>query len=238
MVIIFFTDIHGNQFALHNFLEQISTINYDLLVFGGDVFGYYYGQNEIINSLRERNVRCLLGNHDKMFLDLLDGKIRERELITKYGDSYKNIENRISKDNIVFLRSLKSELSFKAGVLNIYFAHGSRSNPLNGRIYPDYNILDSDEFDGYDFAFLGHTHHYMDKKIGNCRVINPGSIGQQRDGLGCKYLVFDSSKKEISLKKIQFDIQSLVDEINMREHDEEMKNRLISVLYRTKKEGE
>ena len=107
MKIVFFSDIHGNQYAYQSLLDDMKPLQPDLVVFGGDIFGYYYGQEEIINDIRKRGYICLLGNHDKMFLDYLEGTVNSDYLIGRYGNSYLNIEHRISDENIQFIRSLK-----------------------------------------------------------------------------------------------------------------------------------
>ena len=231
MRIVFFSDAHGNQYAVKALFKQIKKEKVDLLVFGGDIFGYYYGQEEIINLLRNHKIKCLLGNHDKMFLDLIDGKIRRESLIRKYGRTYFDIEKRISDGNINFIRTLSSESFLKIDGLNIYFAHGSKKDSLNGRIYPDTDVSRCDEYRGIDFAFLGHTHHEIEKKTFDCTIINPGSIGQPRDGKGCKYVLFDTVKREYHINKVFYDLSPLIDEIKANEEGL-MRDKLIEVMYR------
>lgn len=231
MRIIFFSDAHGNQYAVKALFKQIENEKIDSIVFGGDIFGYYYGQEEIIDLLRNHKTKCLLGNHDKMFLDLIDGKIRRDGLIEKYGRTYFDIEKRISNDNINFIRTLVPEVFLRTDGLNIYFAHGSKKDPLNGRIYPDTDVSRCTEYKGIDFAILGHTHHETEKKAFDCTIINPGSLGQPRDGKGCKYLLFDTVKREYYINKVIYDISPLIDEIKSNDEGT-MRDKLIEVMYR------
>lgn len=39
MKIVFFSDAHGNQYAVDSFFEDVQTVGYDKVIFGGDVFG-------------------------------------------------------------------------------------------------------------------------------------------------------------------------------------------------------
>lgn len=233
MRIVYFTDIHGNQYAYHELIKKIDIISPDLVVFGGDIFGYYYGQEEIICDIKNREFICLLGNHDRMFLDFLEGKISKTYLVSRYGNSYLNIERKISVSNIEFIKNLKPEYNFKTDGLNLYFAHGSKRDPLNGRIYPDTDLSYHDEYKNIDFAFLGHTHHKMIRTINGCTIINPGSSGQQRDGKGCKYLIFDTVSKCVSIDVIDYDRMALQKEIEQNDTGE-MRDKLIEVLYRNK----
>lgn len=231
MNIVFFSDIHGNQYAYHSFIMDMESLSPDLVVFGGDIFGYYYGQEEIITDIKKRGYVCLLGNHDQMFLDYLDGKISSNYLIGRYGNSYLNIEKKISDSNVNFIRGLCPEYYLKKDGLNLYFSHGSKLDPLDGRIYPDTNVTAFDDYLGIDYAFFGHTHHKTIKNTFGCTLINPGSLGQQRDGKGCKYVLFDTVSRELFFKVIEYDINSLVEEIKSNDTGD-IKDKLIEVLFR------
>lgn len=233
MKIIFFSDVHGNRYAVDQFFKEIENTVYDKVIFGGDVFGYYYEQEYILSLLQKKNVHCLLGNHDRMFLDLIEGKANENLLIKKYGNSYKDIRMKISQKNINFLYSLQSRYNMEADGLKLAFVHGSVDDALNGRIYPDTKIESNIGYERYDFVFAGHTHHKMIKKLRNgCTIINAGSIGQQRDGKGCSYVTFDTAEKSWSFKVCDYQIERLLGDICEREETEEMKERLSEVLIR------
>lgn len=233
MRIIFFSDIHGNHYAADHFLEDIQSISYDELIFGGDVLGYYYEPDYIISLLRGKRTHCLLGNHDRMFLDVLEGSLDEGGLIERYGSSYRDIASRVSAENVNFLYSLKSRLDMEADGLKLTFVHGSISDPLNGRVYPDTVIEDGRNYEGIDFVFAGHTHHKMVKPLMNgCTIINPGSAGQQRDGKGCSYILFDTVLRSFSFHSIPFEPEPLIRDIYRAEHDRKMREKLIEVLLR------
>jgi len=214
MKIVFFSDIHGNKYVIPTFLREIKKENPDKIVFCGDIFGYYYYQNEIINFFRNSNFIVLLGNHEQYFLDLLNGLVDMDLLIKKYGNSYCNIQNKISLENVKFIESLKPQYEFKADGCNIAVFHGSPEDNLNGRIYPDTVIKNTEYYSNYDYVVLGHTHHKMERKVGKCIVLNPGSIGQQRDGKGCSYLVLDTASQKYYFKIINFPVEKLIKDID------------------------
>lgn len=236
MRILFFSDAHGNQYSVRELFTKLPFEKPDLTVFGGDIFGYYYGQTEIIEMLRREGCTCLLGNHDRFFLDLIDGKIREDYLVDRYGSSYKDVESRFCRDDICFLRSLRSRFDLVADGLRLSFVHGSITDPLNGRIYPDTQIADLEPYSEVDFVFMGHTHHKLTATLPNGTVLlNPGSIGQQRDGKGCTYGVFDTETKEWMIKEVLFDKEQLIMEIRQHHETEEMERRLTEVLFRERR---
>lgn len=220
MKIAFFSDIHGNIYSFEKFLIDIHSNEIDYLFFCGDIFGYYYYQNEILDCLRKNGelCKCILGNHDKMFLDLLEDKLDEESLILNYGNSYKGICKKISQENIDFLKSVPSIRYFNIQGQKIAITHGSLSDNLNGRIYPNTAIDSEDLYKQYDYVILGHTHHKMVRTVGETYIINPGSIGQQRDGKGCSYLVLDLDNGYFNFKTIEYDVQRLVMDIDKKDN--------------------
>ncbi|MCR5688209.1 MAG: metallophosphatase family protein [Lachnospiraceae bacterium] len=231
MRILFFSDAHGNEHAVRAFLKKSEDTPHDLMIYGGDSFGYYFGADSVISLIRERADVCLLGNHDRMMLDVIDRKRDASELIKKYGDSYRDF-HAISPENIDFLRSLESRYELRSGRMRMVFVHGSIEDPLDGRIYPDAVIEDESKYEGIDYVFCGHTHHKMVKRAGGCFIVNPGSIGQQRDGKGISYIIFDTETGELTFHIVDYDRASAEREAERCESDPEMRGRLIEAIYR------
>ena len=215
MRLAFFSDIHGNKYVLEPFLKSIEFEKIDQIIFCGDIFGYYYFQNEIMDVFRREGFITLLGNHDQYFLDILAGLVLEEELIDKYGNSYKNIAGRISDVNINYLQLLPRKHEIITENTGIGVFHGSPNDFLNGRVYQDTEIANAELYNKYDFVVLGHTHHKMVRKIGKTLILNPGSIGQQRDGKGCSYLILDTGSGEVAFKIIEYDVTKLIEDINV-----------------------
>lgn len=232
MKITFFSDIHGNHYAFHSFQRQMELLQPNQVVFSGDVFGYYYGQEEILNQLRNSGYICLLGNHDQMFLDMYAGKQNTEWLCARYGSSYRRNLGAISKENRDFLKSLPTSWELKCDDIQIKAFHGTPQNPLEGRLYPDTKVEDVSPYTVCDYLFLGHTHHKMIRQVGHTAVINPGSLGQQRDGLGCSYVLFDTCSRKAEFFRIDYPVSALITEI--REKDPDMPG-LIEVLQRRPK---
>lgn len=233
MRICFFSDVHGNYYAFSNFLGEIEKLNLDRIIFGGDIFGYYYDAVRILRCLYERqDIECILGNHDKMVLDLYDGAVDIDYLISRYGNSYKDVLQYLSNDDIGFLQKAKPKIDIKADGLSLGFFHGGPLDYQCQRVYPDTNLDMGEINEQYDYIFCGHTHHKMIREYKSCYYINPGSLGQQRDGKGCSYMIFDTETRELNIKTVDYNIEALVSDINRNETDEKMKSKLIEVLYR------
>ena len=52
MKILFFSDFHGNKYVLPGLVKLIDKIKPDQIVFCGDIFGYYYYYDEVIDFLK------------------------------------------------------------------------------------------------------------------------------------------------------------------------------------------
>lgn len=236
MKLCFFTDIHGNRAAFDAFCQDVERRETDLVVFGGDFIGYYYDADEIITAVREKGWHCLLGNHDKMFLDMLAGELSEEYVTGRYGSSYRHAKETISEENIAFLKTLSSSWELETDGKSIGFFHGAPEDALNARLYPDTEPSDLTLYEKYDYLFTGHTHHKMIRDIGGCHVINPGSAGQQRDGKGTSYVMFDTASGKEEICVFQYDMTELLEQIKERDGaDEKMYHKLTEVLTREPK---
>ncbi len=230
MKYVFFSDLHGNKYAFESFLQWIQTSEVDHCYFLGDVFGYYYYQNEILDLLRgNKGITCLLGNHDQYFLELLKNAELEGSLVLKYGNSYRGIKNKISEENINFLKKLPTHLSLKVNNKTLSLYHASPKDYLEERVYPDTMIENESDYAGNDYVILGHTHHKMVKKINGTTILNPGSLGQQRDGKGISALILDLNADQYEFITFEYDIDKLVEDIHKYDYGN---TKLETVLYR------
>lgn len=236
MLICFFSDIHGNGYAFDAFLEEMKKKKPDRIIFGGDFAGYYYDADRIISKVREMKLPCVLGNHDEMLLQLLDGQADVLKLTAKYGCSYTKLVKELQKENERFLRGLPRFLEMKTDDLSLGFFHGSPRDYQNDRIYPDTEIEDKRElnlFAPYDYVFCGHTHHKLVKTFGHTVLINPGSAGQQRDGKGTSYVLFDTKRRAFEICTFSYDMESLKQDVDKYDGaDEARSKRLKEVLQR------
>jgi putative phosphoesterase len=211
MKLCVFSDIHGNIDAFNKMIE-IEKNNVDGYIFLGDIFGYFYNQSEIIDKLRSiKNIWAVRGNHDENYMQMMnEGKSIKKELIDKYGSSYSILLNSKQKK---YLEQLPNclEVEIDGKICGIY--HGGILDYTNQRIYPD-TKLDL-PIDKYDILLLGHTHYRLVRRYGESLVINPGSLGQPRDGKGFSYVILDLYNKSYEFKTVNVDIIKL---INMMEN--------------------
>ena len=57
---------------------------------------------------------------------------------------------------------------------------------------------------------LGHTHYRLTRSYGKSLVINPGSLGQPRDGNGFSYVILDLYNKSYEFKTVNVNIINLI----------------------------
>lgn len=190
------SDIHGNFSALKAVVEKLEECEVNNIICLGDIVGYYSEVNECCDFLREKNIFCLMGNHD-WYLVSGDGCPRSNSanLCIEYQ------RNVITKSNLDWLSTLKASAIFE----NINIVHGGWNDPLEEYLVPSSEyFLD---IDGKFFA-SGHTHVpciWKDEKVTYC---NPGSVGQPRDGNPkASFAIFDGIS-EFKLCRINYDIES------------------------------
>jgi len=204
-------DIHGNIYAFEKVWKQLRHEFCDLYFFLGDVCGYYYHQNEIIEILRSsKDIVSILGNHDALFLNMQKDKKLEKDYARKYGNSCIVLKKSITEENHAFLKGLPKKFVLKKESVALF--HGSPWETLNDYVYPTDSLERFKQFP-QRVVILGHTHYAMDRFSGKVRVINPGSSGQPRDCNEPSYTVFDTKTGEAEFKRVKYDIKPLIKDI-------------------------
>ena len=213
MRICVFSDIHGNGPAFDAAYKMIISEKADLNIFLGDLCGYYYDQLEIFEKLTNiQSLYAIRGNHDAIFLDIVEGNKNMREkYCRKYGRSMENLLNKEIKELSKWLSSLSS---FIEPAFDIACFHGSPMNFLEDYIYPD-SSLDIFLDHTSNVFLLGHTHYPMIRRIDNKIVINPGSLGQPRQGGWPTYAVIDYPHKTVTFRYVFYDKKKLLEQIDI-----------------------
>lgn len=227
MKIGIFSDIHGNIYAFEKIFERLIEERLDKHIFCGDICGYYYSQNEVIKMLLSfKNLTCIAGNHDRIFLDCLQDSRLLKDYSAEYGGSLYNLIENISERSLRFLKDLPERYIDKRDKISVF--HGSPWDHLNGYIYPTDSLEEFTDLP-YRYIIMGHTHYPMVRRINNIWVINPGSCGQPRDCTRPSYAVLDLATGEVEIKRVSYDVKNLVNDI--KRHGEK-KRYLTDVLVK------
>ena len=230
MKLLVFSDIHGNSYALDAFLFKIHKLEFDKLIFCGDIFGYYYNQKDIIKKLTNlKNMIWIQGNHDNYFLHIYHDNIDPLYYIQNYGHSYQNIRSVYNDKDAAIIASHSSHNVILADGCRVGIFHGTPDDYLEGRLYPNTPINNRIAYQNFDIVVLGHTHCRMVRMEGSTLIVNPGSLGQPRDGSGYSYCIIDTECKNVTYDNVYFDKNLLYNQIDF--YDPTL-NKLKMVLER------
>jgi predicted phosphodiesterase len=222
MRIAVLSDVHGNLEALREVLADIDRSRTDAVLCLGDNIGYGPEPEAVVESIRERGIPCVMGNHelglvDETYLDWFNTSARLSLLLT---------QGLISSDTLAYMRRLQPSLSFQA-CLGV---HGCPPESVTTYLF---QVSDADlrmRFRNLEesICFVGHTHDLelirfdgteimraslcrgkipLNQDPGQKYIVNVGSVGQPRDGNNnAKYVIWDTALGQLEVKFIPYDI--------------------------------
>ncbi|AEC51116.1 hypothetical protein PNA2_0199 [Pyrococcus sp. NA2] len=213
MPIALISDIHSNYEALKAVWREIKDA--EKIVCLGDLVGYGASPNEVVEFIRKKmekkEILCIRGNHDNAIAFGTDWHFNPyaRQAVRWH-------QQVMSIKNLEFLRRLPVRLFFKYGERSYHIIHGSPRAPLDEYLFPwlpDSEFANCLSYIREDDLIVGHTHVPMLKVIGNRRVINPGSVGQPRDGdwRASYALLYEDGKLEFF--RIEYDVEKAAEKI-------------------------
>ncbi len=241
MVYLIISDIHANLTALNAVLADAGS--FDRIWCLGDLTGYGPDPNECIERLREFPSTTLAGNHDWAVLERLDLADFNRDARTACLWT----RHRLTPENKEFLASLPVHVEEEGYTL----VHASPSEPVEEYVL---DILSAE----YNFGqfntpvcLLGHSHWPVaflqpENSSGLCVqlrpiygepfkfdggrwIINPGSVGQPRDGNpAAAYALLDVEKGQWEFRRVTYPVEET--QRRMRQHH--LPARLIERLSR------
>jgi len=223
------SDIHGNYPALQAVLSDIEAEKVDRIVCLGDLVGYYCMINEVIETIREKGIQTICGNHDYALV-FNNGIIERSKTCTRILTRQQQY---ITPENIDYLKQLEHSISFETGHKTYYCVHGG----LNDEIDEYIRNIDLDYFEANNFQkdvlMSGHTHMVRNEVYGPKRYLNPGSVGQPRDGnpAAAYLLIEDDTYRH---KRVKYDIAAIAAKMREEQYDE----YIYEILYRGVKIGE
>ena len=213
MKLCVFADIHGNKLAFDKAYPMILDEQADRNIFLGDLCGYYFDETLILKRLKEMpRLIALKGNHDQMFLEAALGNDPLKEMYSrKYGPSLDHFLKKPDRSALLdWMSHCSGSYVHPEGLFSCY--HGSPGDPLNGYIYPDSDLKVFEDC-GSSYIFLGATHYPMIKKLKSTMIVNPGSLGQPRQGAWPTYAVVDTQTHNVALKEVQYNKEEFIKHI-------------------------
>jgi len=218
-LIAIISDIHGNLPALNKVMSHIKKENVRKIISLGDVAGYYPFINEVIELLIKHDVINIVGNHDRYLIDNTEcPRSHTANICLKYQKKV------IDKNNLNWLKMSVSK--YESNIISC--VHGGWNNLEDEYLY----TISGEYFQDLpqNYFFCGHTH--VQKSIllkKNKTFVNPGSIGQPRDGnRDAAYCLFDECSGEISLFRVPYDISEVEHKMKVLGFEEKLYENLYS----------
>lgn len=197
------SDLHANLEALRAVLGRTADTPVYCL---GDLVDYGANPNEVVDLVRDRQIKVIKGNHDEA---AVTGDTSQFNAKAAMGSKWTSAT--LTDSNRKFLKELPLSLRFKIGGTSVSFFHGSPDDPLWEYVDPlTHSLLFSHYLDklGVGLIGLGHTHVPYSISESKGRVFNPGSVGQPRDGdprASYAEVQFDGDTSKVEIIRVSYD---------------------------------
>ena len=216
MKIAVISDIHANLYALRNILEHIDDQKVDTIICLGDLVGYGPHPNEVVSTIRRRNILCIKGNYDSSVVDNQYSYIRETQL---NSFSLPWTVNELREENRMYLKNLPNSLSLNIANKTILFVHGSPNRVNEYLLENSENTSKVMEDLKEDVLVCAHTHLPSVKDFNNKLYVNCGSIGKPKIGRpNSTYCILDVTENagvKVEIKEVEYDIKKIIKDITM-----------------------
>jgi len=196
------SDIHANRVALDAVFEDMPPV--DGVVCAGDVVGYNPWPAACVDAVREQGIPTVMGNHDRA---VASGTAFRFNGMAKAGVEHARSE--LDEERLEWLRSLPDERT----VENVKLVHGHPEDP-DRYTYP--REFRAEMLGEEDVLVLGHTHVQDHRTFDDGVVMNPGSVGQPRDGdPDAAYALLDTETLNVEERRVAYDVERVVDAVGM-----------------------
>ena len=219
------SDIHSNIEALDAVLRASAAQRYDAVLVLGDLVGYGADPNAVVERVRSLNPTAIVrGNHDKVAAGLDDAE--DFNPMAKAAAYW--TRDSLTPDALRYVRDLPAGPHIVDGTIEI--CHGS---PLDEDLYvvADIDAARSLAATRTSLCLFGHTHVALTARMDAERrleieapqghpefvttlqaeskyLINPGSVGQPRDGdARAAYAIADLDRKVLTLYRVAYPIE-------------------------------
>lgn len=209
------SDIHGNHYALNEVLNSALDLGIKKLLVLGDIVGYYYRPEAILESLSDWSFEIIKGNHEELLKALYEKKMDAYRLKEKYGSGHEMALQNLDDEELNWLFSLPSQKDIEINGVRFQLNHGS-PNSIDEYIYPNTPVekLEACNSEVHDFVLIGHSHYAFTYKCKNSVLINCGSVGQSRQKGGiANWVMIDTSDKSYEIMSTPYDTSSLIKEV-------------------------
>jgi len=217
------SDIHANQEALTAVLAHVRRKRWDKAIVLGDVVGYGANPNQAVDMVRRlRPLVAIRGNHDKVCAGIEDGQMFNRVAL----QAAMWTRRKLSPSNLRWLQSLPEGPVVVDGAFAV--AHGTPIDE-DAYIFGEIEALNVFRQTTFPLCFFGHSHFPVIFGLspeaiqtvlteppafrfrlepGVRYLVNPGSIGQPRDGNPlASFAIFDSDTHTVTIHRVPYRVE-------------------------------
>jgi putative phosphoesterase len=224
MKILLIADIHANWAAL-----QAITEPHDICLCLGDLVDYGLQPRPCIDWVRKHAHHTVRGNHDH-------GVAHYIQVSGRAGFKYLTTVTRpitqelITADERRYLGRLPITRMVTLDATRFLLVHATPRDPLDEYHSPDTEFWRR-RLQGVDadVVCIGHTHLAYALQIDKTLVVNPGSVGQPRDGdPRAAYAIIED--RHVQLRRVEYPVEVTVQNIQQSSLPEPAKDLLSQVL--------
>ena len=223
MKYLILSDIHSNKEALDAILAFVRRKPWDKAVLLGDVVGYGANPNQAVDAMRRlKPMTAVRGNHDKVCSGIEQGELFNRMAL----EAAMWTRRKLTPVNARWLRGLPEGPRMVDDAFMI--CHGT---PIDEDAYIFGEIEALNVFRHADFpvCFFGHSHFPVIFALSSEAIttiltvapsfrfrlrpgvrylINPGSVGQPRDGSPlASFAMYDSDTRTVTIHRIGYQVK-------------------------------
>lgn len=217
MKLLILSDIHGNLPALQAVFAQEKKI--DGVVCLGDIVNYGPHPAQCVQWIQDHALDgwVVQGNHDHALGCNEDSRCLEpyREL-AEVMQPITALELDFAAKS--YLAELPPTVTHPIDGATLVLCHAAPSDPLYVYVPLEKDMRKWDDETVFahhpDFLFVGHTHRGFVRQIGETTIVNPGSVGQPRDGdPRAAYAIWHDGI--IELRRAHYDIRTVVHDLDL-----------------------
>jgi predicted phosphodiesterase len=219
------SDIHGNIHALEAVLQALAGEQVDELWCLGDLVGYGPRPNECCAAVAARAAVCLAGNHDLL---ALGGAVLDDDFNPDAAAAGRWTRSVLDEQSRSYLGGLPSRRDVQGAQL----FHGSPRDPVWDYVLSLEGMADALAATSAPLVLVGHSHVpfacsaarelAFGPELAGAEValaglrwlLNPGSVGQPRDGdPRASYLLLDLAAERAWFRRVGYDVERTQREI-------------------------
>lgn len=208
-------DVHANLLALDAVLADGDRFYVDRWICLGDVVGYGPEPRACLQRCAQRRIQCITGNHEARLLGLPTVRFNAMaEAAIVFAAEQVGEEGRALLSEFGDIIELDGEA---------LFCHGSPDD-RDAYLFSPSHLQSVWDDQRHALVFCGHTHqqfvfdgtevrtHPGEIALDGARVlVNPGSVGQPRDGdPRAAFAIWDRARRRLELRRVRYDVDEQI----------------------------